>query len=161
MAGVSEFIAGIHHITAIASEPQRNLDFYAGVLGLRLVKRTVNFDDPNTYHFYFGDELGRPGTLLTFFPWPGMARGRPGAGEVMRVLTREGVIDVEVPDPDERSVLGSYWNDVRFYLEGKPYDLRQYTGVTVSGLVLETDPDWIEYWADSGELEFEEIYGIR
>ena len=73
--------SGIHHVTAIASDPQRNLDFYAGVLGLRLVKRTVNFDDPTTYHFYFGDELGRPGTLLTFFPWPDARRGRQGAGQ--------------------------------------------------------------------------------
>lgn len=73
--------SGIHHITAIASDPQRNIDFYAGVLGLRLVKRTVNFDDPTTYHFYFGDEIGRPGTLLTFFPWPNARRGRQGAGQ--------------------------------------------------------------------------------
>jgi glyoxalase family protein len=73
--------SGIHHITAIASDPQRNLDFYAGTLGLRLVKRTVNFDDPGTYHFYFGDRTGRPGTLLTFFPWAGAFRGRPGTGQ--------------------------------------------------------------------------------
>jgi catechol 2,3-dioxygenase-like lactoylglutathione lyase family enzyme len=73
--------SGIHHVTAIASDPQRNIDFYAGVLGLRLVKRTVNFDDPTTYHFYFGDEIGRPGTLLTFFPWPNARRGRQGAGQ--------------------------------------------------------------------------------
>jgi len=73
--------SGIHHVTAIASDPQRNLDFYAGVLGLRLVKRTVNFDDPTTYHFYFGDALGFPGTLLTFFPWPDARRGRQGAGQ--------------------------------------------------------------------------------
>lgn len=75
-------VSGIHHVTAIASEPQHNLDFYSGVLGLRLVKRTVNFDDPQTYHFYFGDEAGSPGTLLTFFPWPGARRGRVGAGQV-------------------------------------------------------------------------------
>ena len=74
--------SGLHHVTAIASDPQRNLDFYAGVLGLRLVKRTVNFDDPQTYHFYFGDETGSPGSLLTFFPWPGARRGRAGAGQV-------------------------------------------------------------------------------
>lgn len=73
---------GIHHVTAIASDPQRNLDFYAGVLGLRLVKRTVNFDDPKTYHFYFGDESGTPGSILTFFPWPGAHRGRQGPGQV-------------------------------------------------------------------------------
>jgi glyoxalase family protein len=79
---MSERIPGIHHITAIAGDAQRNFDFYAGTLGLRLVKRTVNFDDPGTYHLYFGDERGRPGTILTFFPWPGAARGRPGTGEV-------------------------------------------------------------------------------
>ena len=74
--------AGIHHVTGIASDPQRNVDFYAGILGLRLVKRTVNFDDPTTYHFYFGDEQGRPGTILTFFPWPDTRPGRQGAGQV-------------------------------------------------------------------------------
>jgi len=75
-------IAGIHHVTAIASEPQRNLDFYTEVLGLRFVKRTVNFDDPGTYHFYFGNSIGSPGTILTFFPWPGAPRGRHGVGQV-------------------------------------------------------------------------------
>lgn len=75
-------VSGIHHVTAMASDPQHNLDFYAGVLGLRFVKRTVNFDDPHTYHFYFGDEVGSPGSLLTFFPWPGARRGRVGAGQV-------------------------------------------------------------------------------
>jgi glyoxalase family protein len=75
-------IVGLHHVTAIASDPQRNLDFYTRVLGLRFVKKTVNFDDPGTYHFYFGDDLGTPGTILTFFPWPHATRGRVGAGEV-------------------------------------------------------------------------------
>jgi glyoxalase family protein len=75
-------LRGIHHITAIASEPQPNLDFYAGVLGLRFVKRTVNFDDPSAYHFYFGDRTGRPGTAITFFPWPGARRGSRGVGQV-------------------------------------------------------------------------------
>jgi catechol 2,3-dioxygenase-like lactoylglutathione lyase family enzyme len=75
-------IAGLHHVTAIASDPQRNLDFYVGTLGLRFVKRTVNFDDPTTYHFYFGDANGSPGTILTFFPWPGARRGSRGNGEV-------------------------------------------------------------------------------
>lgn len=76
-----EPIVGLHHVTAIASDPQRNLDFYTGLLGLRLVKRTVNFDDPGTYHFYFGDDAGTPGTILTFFPWPKMGRGSVGVGE--------------------------------------------------------------------------------
>lgn len=72
---------GIHHVTAVASDPQRNADFYLAALGLRLVKRTVNFDAPDTYHLYYGDEQGRPGTLLTFFPWPGTPRGRLGTGQ--------------------------------------------------------------------------------
>ena len=75
-------ISGIHHITAIAGDPQQNIDFYTGVLGLRLVKVTVNFDDPEAYHFYYGDGHGRPGTILTFFSWPGAGRGRRGNGQI-------------------------------------------------------------------------------
>jgi glyoxalase family protein len=74
-------IGGIHHVTAIARDPQANVDFYTGVLGLRMVKKTVNFDDPGTYHFYYGDEQGRPGTILTFFPWPMARLGSHGAGQ--------------------------------------------------------------------------------
>ena len=74
-------ISGIHHVTAIAGEPQPNVDFYAGVLGLRVVKLTVNFDDPVTYHLYYGDERGRPGSVMTFFPWPGAPKGVRGAGQ--------------------------------------------------------------------------------
>ena len=75
-------IRGIHHVTAIAGQAQANLDFYAGILGLRFVKRTVNFDDPHTYHFYFGDEAGTPGSIMTFFPWPKARRGRQGTGQI-------------------------------------------------------------------------------
>lgn len=74
--------AGIHHITAIVGHPQENADFYAGILGLRLVKQTVNFDDPGTYHLYFGDEGGHPGTIITFFPWPDAYQGTIGDGQV-------------------------------------------------------------------------------
>ncbi|MFA7687600.1 MAG: ring-cleaving dioxygenase [Moheibacter sp.] len=73
-------ILGLHHITAIAGNAKRNLDFYTRILGQRLVKKTVNFDDPKTYHFYFGNEGGEPGTLLTFFPWQGIHPGRNGSG---------------------------------------------------------------------------------
>lgn len=73
-------ILGLHHITAIADDAKRNLEFYTNVLGLRLVKKTVNFDDPGTYHFYFGDEQGSPGSILTFFPWEGIGKGRNGVG---------------------------------------------------------------------------------
>lgn len=73
-------LLGLHHITAIAGDAQRNYDFYTKTLGLRLVKKTVNFDDPQTYHFYFGDESGTPGTILTFFPWANVRQGSNGAG---------------------------------------------------------------------------------
>ncbi|WP_158058708.1 ring-cleaving dioxygenase [Halorussus halophilus] len=79
---MTDTIPGIHHVTAIASDPQRNVDFYTEVLGLRLVKQTVNFDDPQTYHLYYGDELGHPGTILTFFPFEGTQSGRVGPGQV-------------------------------------------------------------------------------
>jgi glyoxalase family protein len=75
-------LAGIHHVTAITSDAQKNIDFYCGVLGLRLVKLTVNFDDPSSYHLYYGDELGRPGSILTFFAWPGAHRGPIGPPQV-------------------------------------------------------------------------------
>jgi glyoxalase family protein len=78
-------LRGIHHITAISSDPQRNVDFYTQLLGLRLAKRTVNFDDPSTYHLYFGDCTGRPGTAITFFAWPGARRGTRGTGQVVAV----------------------------------------------------------------------------
>lgn len=78
--------SGIHHITAIASDPKRNFDFYTKVLGLRFVKKTVNFDDPSTYHFYFGDNAGSPGTILTFFPHPDLPKGRAGTGQAVEMV---------------------------------------------------------------------------
>ncbi len=74
-------LLGLHHVTAFAGDAQTNLDFYTGVMGLRLIKRTVNFDDPGTYHFYFSDANGTPGTILTFFPWPTAPPGQAGAGQ--------------------------------------------------------------------------------
>ena len=78
-------VLGIHHITAIARNPQRNFDFYSGLLGLRLVKLTVNFDDPTTYHLYYGNSLGHPGTILTFFPWSEAPTGHRGTGQVTAI----------------------------------------------------------------------------
>lgn len=88
-------ILGIHHVTAIAGDPQKNMDFYTGLLGLRLVKLTVNFDDPATYHLYYGDQIGHPRTILTFFPWPGAPQGRLGTGQltVTSFSVREESID--------------------------------------------------------------------
>ena len=78
----------LHHVTAVAGDPRRNLDVYTRVLGLRLVKKTVNFDDPSAYHFYYGDAAGAPGSILTFFPWEHAAPGRAGAGETQETLFR-------------------------------------------------------------------------
>src|SRR5436190_2511623 len=79
-------ILGLHHITAIAGNAKRNYDFYTHILGLRLVKKTVNFDDPGTYHFYFADEVGTPGSILTFFPWEGASKGSQGTGQATEVM---------------------------------------------------------------------------
>lgn len=92
-------VHGIHHVTAMASRPQPNLDFYVGVLGMRLVKRSVNQDDPGTYHLFYADGEGNPGSDLTFFPWPHLARGRDGPGQTS-----------EVPLAVGRGTL-EYWKD--------------------------------------------------
>jgi glyoxalase family protein len=88
-------LPGLHHVTALSGDAQDNLDFYVGVLGLRRVKTTVNFDDPTTHHLYYGDATGRAGTILTFFPWPRAAKGRPGAGMATAVAfdVPEGSLD--------------------------------------------------------------------
>ena len=99
---------GIHHITAIASDPKKNFDFYKKVLGLRFVKKTVNFDDPTTYHFYFGDNAGSPGTILTFFPHPDLPKGRAGPGQA-----------VEIAFAIPKSAM-SFWVD-RFHILGVDY----------------------------------------
>jgi glyoxalase family protein len=117
-------VEGLHHVTAIAGEPQPNIDFYTGVLGLRLVKLTVNFDDPTTYHLYYGDGQGHPGTILTFFPWPGAMRGRIGTGQLTVTsfaapekslpYWRERLRKRAVPFEDARSDFGEellYLND--------------------------------------------------
>ncbi len=121
-------ITGLHHITAIASDPQRNVDFYAGLLGLRLVKRTVNFDDPSAYHLYYGDETGSPGSIVTFFYWPGIgARGRVGAGQ-------NTAIAFSAP----AGSLG-FWRE-RLRAHGVPAELRSRFGEQVLAFA---DPDGI------------------
>ena len=81
-------MSGIHHVTAISGAAGRNLDFYTRTLGLRFVKKTVNFDDPGTYHLYYGDEVGHPGTILTFFPWEHASPGRAGVGLTQQTAFR-------------------------------------------------------------------------
>ncbi|HEY0795275.1 MAG TPA: VOC family protein, partial [Acidisarcina sp.] len=124
-------IVGLHHVTAIASDPQQNLDFYTQILGLRFVKRTVNFDDPGTYHFYFGDDAGSPGTILTFFAWPHASRGTTGLGEVTRTA-------FSIPFTS----LG-YWkqhledNGVLFESTGKRFDEEVLTLADPDGMKIE------------------------
>ncbi|MCU1806646.1 ring-cleaving dioxygenase [Cytobacillus firmus] len=96
---MNKAISGIHHISAIVGHPQENIDFYAGVLGLRMVKQTVNFDDPGTYHLYFGNNEGKPGTIITFFPWANAFQGEIGDGQV-------GVTSYAIP----RGAL-EFWKD--------------------------------------------------
>lgn len=81
-------MSGIHHVTAISGKAERNLEFYNHVIGLRFVKKTVNFDDPGTYHLYYGDRVGHPGTILTFFPWEHAAPGRAGVGFTQQIAFR-------------------------------------------------------------------------
>jgi glyoxalase family protein len=117
---------GIHHITAIAGDVNRNIAFYRDFLGLRLVKKTVNFDDPSTYHLYFGDEAGSPGTILTFFYWKGIGKGRAGAGSA-----------VEIAFAIPRTSLG-FWID-RLIAKGITHDSpKERFGETVIGF---RDPD--------------------
>src|SRR3984893_4454311 len=103
---MEETIQGIHHITAIAGNAKRNYDFYTKVLGLRFIKKTVNFDDPHTYHFYFGDEVGSPGTILTFFPWEGITQGRRGTGMATEIgySIPEGSLDFWIKRFEEFNV---------------------------------------------------------
>ena len=131
-------ILGIHHVSCLCADAQANLDFYVGTLGLRLVKRTVNFDAPDSYHLYYGDGRGTPGTLLTFFPVAGLAQGRSGAGAASRVDLAarpdsvafwagrldgrmvDGAFEFEDPDglslrivPMERPPLAAAWSGLR------------------------------------------------
>ncbi len=119
---------GLHHLTAIASDAQANVDFYAGLLGLRLIKRTVNFDDPTAYHLYYGDETGTPGSIVTFFYWPGhAARGRVGAGQSTALVFSAPVDSLD------------YWRQ-RLERHGVASDCRTRFGETVLRFA---DPDGI------------------
>lgn len=121
-------ILGLHHITAIAGDAQRNYDFYTKTLGLRLVKKTVNFDDPGTYHFYFGDEVGTPGTILTFFPWTNVRQGRNGAGMATEIgySIAQGSLD--------------FWK-ARLKDKNVPFETRENFG---EKLIVFQDPDGLD-----------------
>jgi glyoxalase family protein len=121
-------IPGIHH-TVIACGPQANIDFYVGILGLRLVKLTVNFDDPTTYHLYYGDGQGHPGTILTFFPWPNAMRGRIGTGQVT-------VTSFAVPGGSL-----NFWDK---YLQQRRVNCKREQSLLGEEVVALTDPDGLQ-----------------
>lgn len=130
-------IQGLHHVTAVARDPQRNVDFYRNVLGQRLVKRTVNFDSPDTYHFYFADETGTPGSVLTFFAWPNMSRGVHGNGEA-------NVVAYNVP-------VGSlsFW---QIYLKQKDITVEQIEKRFGQDVLAFSDPDGMRIELIEAEL---------
>ncbi len=133
-------IEGLHHITIGALDAQRTVDFYTTVLGLRFVKKTVNFDDPGTYHLYFGDEQGRPGSAITFFEWPGVPHGRPGIGGTHHVALKVGSNDAQLKWKRRLTDLG-------LTVTG-PYDRHYFTSIYFKdpdGLILEIatlGPGW-------------------
>ncbi|MFC4425134.1 VOC family protein [Deinococcus navajonensis] len=130
-------VQGLHHVTIMASDPQRNIDFYTRVLGQRLVKVTVNFDDPGTYHFYYGDLTGQPGTIMTHFPWPGAERGVRGNGEVVATA-------YSAPAASQ-----AFW-EARLREMGFPAETGQRFGQPV---LRAADPDgtWVELAFDDGQ----------
>jgi glyoxalase family protein len=157
-------MTGIHHVTAIAGDPQDNYAFYTGVLGLRLVKKTINFDDPETYHFYYGDGLGTPGTLLTFFPWS--ARAQKGRGGVHQA----NLISLAIPTAS----LG-YWTH-RLLEKGikvsgptdkysaKVLSFQDPDGIALELVTTDTPPASVQPWAKAsvpGEYAVRGIYSVQ
>lgn len=133
-------IQGLHHITLASANAQRTIDFYTGALGLRLVKKTVNFDDPGSYHLYFGDEIGRPGSAVTFFEWPHAPKGRPGIGGTHHFA-------LTVSDYDNLLRWKRRLTDLELAVKG-PYDRHYFTSIYFrdpDGVILEIateGPGW-------------------
>ena len=139
-------VQGIHHITAIASDPQANLNFYHTLLGQRLIKRTVNFDDPGTYHFYFGDDTGTPGTILTFFPWRNMRRGQRGNGEVAATAYSVPADSVAYWQ-DRLRVAGVHTGEPQTRFSAQVFSFEDPDGMIVE-LVADEDPPDVVLWED-------------
>ncbi|MFK7844242.1 MAG: ring-cleaving dioxygenase [Rhodothermales bacterium] len=154
-------IQGLHHITAMASNPQKNLAFYEKVLGQRLVKTTVNFDDPGTYHLYYGDENGSPGTIMTFFPWPHMSKGTTGVGET-------GAVGYNIPSGSydywmqrlQESDLSPVAGDIRF--GQKTIRLKDPDGINLE-LIESASISSINHWSDgpvAKEVAIQGFHGV-
>jgi glyoxalase family protein len=152
-------ITGLHHVTVNSGDPQENLDFYVGVLGMRLVKRTVNQDAPDTYHLFYADGAGNPGTELTFFPWRGMPAGRPGVGETSEVALAVPItsLDYWASRLAERGVKGIE-RAVRF---GEPVlTFKDPHGLRLA-LVETADAREFTPWADSPVPEERQVRGLH
>ncbi len=148
-------IQGLHHITLVCSNAQQTVDFYTGVLGLRLVKKTVNFDDPGAYHLYFGDQIGRPGTAITFFEWPRAPKGRPGIGGTHHFA-------LSVPNYEGLLKWKRRLTDLGLQIDG-PYDRHYFTSIYFrdpDGAIIEIateGPGWtIDEVADQIGSEYRE-----
>ncbi len=152
---------GIHHITALASDPQRNIDFYVSVLGLRLVKRTVNFDAPDVYHLYYGDESGQPGTILTFFPFPDAARGKRGTGEISAVAFDVPIDSVEFW-VERLSRFGIHIDGPTTRFDQQALSFQDPDGMTVEFVFSKAMPEY-RYWHGSPilkEFAIRKLYGV-
>jgi glyoxalase family protein len=153
-----ESLKGIHHITAMAGDPQANVDFYCGILGLRLVKLTVNFDDPNTYHLYYGDAVGSPGTILTFFPLGQNPRATTGTGEVTTIsfAVPKGALPFWQEHLEKHSIAVSAtterWNFTRM-------EFQDPDGIKLE-LVEDPTPRPFSFWKDGGIPESFAIRGV-
>ena len=152
-------IQGIHHITAFAKNPQTNVNFYHRVLGQRLVKTTVNFDDPGTYHLYYGDEIGTPGTIMTFFPWAHVAQGTPGNGEV--AVTAYTIRPESVEYWQDRLAAHNVTvaeSETRFGAQVLPFQDAE--GMRLE-LITSNEPATIRHWADGPIPEAHALLGFH
>jgi glyoxalase family protein len=154
-----EPVQGLHHITAVASNAQTNIDFYHKILGQRLVKKTVNFDDPGTYHLYYGDEIGTPGTVMTYFPWKNMQRGIKGNGETAAVgyaIRPESLKYWQERLKEHNISTGEI--QTRFGAEVMPFS--DLDGMTLE-LITTTNPATLEHWSDGSVPEEHAIRGFH
>lgn len=152
---------GIHHVTAITGDAQPNVDFYAGLFGLRLVKKTVNFDDPNSYHLYYGDRIGSPGTLITFFVWPGAAPGRTGIGEPVATAFRVPAGSLEWWN-ERITRAGSAPGRISDRFGERALSISDPDGMRVELIESDTSGDF-EFWAEGGvprERAVRAIHGV-
>jgi glyoxalase family protein len=151
-------VPGVHHVTAITGDVQRNVDFYVGVLGLRFIKRTVNFDVPDTYHLYFGDRVGTPGTAMTFFGWPHLPWGPQGTGQVLAVSFQVPPSSLDFWEGRLRELKVEAWRDRRFGSD--LIALRDPDGILLELVGDSSDERWVP-WTEGPVHPDREIRGFH